>query len=92
MQYPRFLLILTLSFIVFEDSRATHVQSNEKHFPSNVNVVKTITVSQSGGANFGKIQDAVNAVPSGNNMWIRILVSGGIYRLVHYQFNHYYLH
>ena len=43
-------------------------------------IAYTITVSQSGGhGNFTRVKDAVNAVPSGNDQWIRIYVDSGTY-------------
>ncbi|KAI4299765.1 hypothetical protein L6164_033192 [Bauhinia variegata] len=39
---------------------------------------KTITVSQSGTANFKTVQSAVESVPSDNSQWIHIKISPGI--------------
>ncbi|KAJ9681740.1 hypothetical protein PVL29_017900 [Vitis rotundifolia] len=65
MQFLPFLLIFILSTIFFEDSRAK------------VSITKTITVAPSGQANFRRIQDAIDFIPSGNNQWIRIKVFPG---------------
>ncbi|XP_021737352.1 probable pectinesterase 55 [Chenopodium quinoa] len=43
-------------------------------------IAHTITVSQSGGANFTTLTDAFNSIPSGNNKWIKILLNPGIYK------------
>ncbi|CAA6654108.1 unnamed protein product [Spirodela intermedia] len=42
-------------------------------------VVTTIFVDHSGRGQFKTIQEAVNAVPSNNNQWIRIHVAAGVY-------------
>ncbi|CBI39604.3 unnamed protein product, partial [Vitis vinifera] len=76
---PFLLLIFILQTIFFEDSRAAYFRSDEKYFPSQVSIAKTITVASSGQANFRKIQDAIDVIPSGNNEWIRIKVSPGVY-------------
>ncbi|XP_057719216.1 putative pectinesterase 10 [Arachis stenosperma] len=41
---------------------------------------KTITVSQSGNANFKTVQSAIDSVPSGNSQWVHIQISPGVYR------------
>nr|CAN67070.1 hypothetical protein VITISV_020103 [Vitis vinifera] len=76
---PFLLLIFILQTIFFEDSRAAYFRSDEKYFPSQVSIAKTITVASSGQANFRKIQDAIDVIPSGNNEWIRVKVSPGVY-------------
>lgn len=79
---PFLLLIFILQTIFFEDSRAAYFRSDEKYFPSQVSIAKTITVASSGQANFRKIQDAIDVIPSGNNEWIRVKVSPGVYLFV----------
>ncbi|XP_058745631.1 probable pectinesterase 29 [Vicia villosa] len=44
------------------------------------NSLKTITVSQSGKANFKTIQSAIDSVPAGNSQWIHIQISSGVYK------------
>ncbi|CAK8561001.1 unnamed protein product [Lathyrus sativus] len=44
------------------------------------NPLKTISVSQSGKANFKTIQSAIDSVPEGNSQWIHIQISSGVYK------------
>ncbi|XP_050281527.1 probable pectinesterase 66 [Quercus robur] len=43
-------------------------------------VAFTITVDISGHGNFTTIQSAIDSIPSGNTMWIRIQIFAGVYR------------
>uniref|UniRef100_A0A0E0JHI2 Pectinesterase n=1 Tax=Oryza punctata TaxID=4537 RepID=A0A0E0JHI2_ORYPU len=43
-------------------------------------VARSIFVNNKGGADFTRIQDAINSVPFGNNRWIRIHIAAGVYR------------
>ncbi|CAL5196276.1 unnamed protein product [Lathyrus oleraceus] len=45
-----------------------------------INPLKTITVSQSGKADFETIQGAIDSVSAGNSQWIHIQISSGVYR------------
>ncbi|CAI8607413.1 unnamed protein product [Vicia faba] len=44
------------------------------------NPLKSISVSQSGKANFKTIQSAIDSVPAGNSQWIHIQISSGVYK------------
>ncbi|GAB4835672.1 hypothetical protein Ancab_000582 [Ancistrocladus abbreviatus] len=57
-------------------SQAIDCQINPKE---PLRVAYTLTVSNSGPANFSKVQHAVNSIPSYNDKWIRILLSPGTY-------------
>ncbi|KAL5062184.1 hypothetical protein RYX36_023921, partial [Vicia faba] len=41
------------------------------------NPLKSISVSQSGKADFKTIQSAIDSVPAGNSQWIHIQISSG---------------
>lgn len=43
---------------------------------------KTITVSQTGQAQFNTLQSAIKSVPSQNSQWTRIQISSGVYRFI----------
>ncbi|KAF0916909.1 hypothetical protein E2562_015086 [Oryza meyeriana var. granulata] len=43
-------------------------------------VARSIFVNKKGGADFIRIQDAINSVPFGNDQWIRIHVAAGVYK------------
>ncbi|CAI8607415.1 unnamed protein product [Vicia faba] len=44
------------------------------------NPLKSISVSQSGKADFKTIQSAIDSVSAGNSQWIRIQISSGVYK------------
>ncbi|XP_074310159.1 putative pectinesterase 52 [Silene latifolia] len=71
-----FLTLQLLCVIICNASCVT----NSKYGSKIANTIPTITVSLSGRANFTKIQQAVDSIPSGNNRWIRISVNPGTYR------------
>ncbi|CAL5196274.1 unnamed protein product [Lathyrus oleraceus] len=65
-----FAFILILIILFFDIC-----ESNDCSNPS-----KTITVNQSGKANFKTIQSAIDSVPEGNSRWIHIQISSGVYK------------
>ncbi|KAJ1409746.1 Pectinesterase, catalytic [Sesbania bispinosa] len=72
MQYTQlFCFILMLLVLAFDGSES---QQNC------VYPLKTITVSQSGNADFKTIQSAIDSVPNKNSQWIHIQISPGAYR------------
>ncbi|KAL5062182.1 hypothetical protein RYX36_023919 [Vicia faba] len=46
------------------------------------NPLKSISVSQSGKADFKTIQSAIDSVSAGNSQWIRIQISSGVYKYI----------
>ncbi|KAF4347224.1 hypothetical protein F8388_009894 [Cannabis sativa] len=82
LQYHNFISIITILLLC---SASTTYSRDIKH--SNImkydtlnNVVsKTIIVDKSGHGNFITVQQAIDSVPSNNQLWIRIHVKAGIY-------------
>lgn len=72
-----FLFIFTLAFFCFILSRAFECRINEQDASK---VAYTITVNKSGRGNFTTIQDAINAIPHGNDQWIGIYIYPGVYK------------
>ncbi|XP_056683214.1 probable pectinesterase 55 [Spinacia oleracea] len=71
MKLELLVLVLCFSFQTLV-SRALECSSSK--------VAYTITVSQSGNANFTTIADALKFIPSGNNQWVKILLKPGTYK------------
>ncbi|KAL1208667.1 putative pectinesterase 10 [Cardamine amara subsp. amara] len=71
--------ILALSFLFLTATSSLVCSDGLELKDFKEDVVKTVVVSPNGAANFKTIQEAIDYIPSGNQDWIKIILSPGIY-------------
>lgn len=77
MVHRGYIVVLLVELLVFCSFMASSATSS-----NDMSTAILIRVDQSGNGDYGKIQDAIDAVPSNNSQLYFILVKPGTYRLV----------